>query len=372
MAAGRFAPPLSPEKNVVTRRPKRFVKPRPELGESGDALALSPLVRAYLDALEVRSFSWYTLKNLEHNLFQFLVWCEARAVTRATDITRPMILRYQRFVFYYRMPNGKPLGIRAQQHRLHCVIGLFRWLTRENILLYNPATEIELPRSGRQLPRNVLTAHEADVVLSQPDITDPLGLRDRAILEVLYSTGLRRMEIVHLNVFDIDLDSRTVTVRQGKGRRDRFVPIGERAVMWVRKYLDEVRAQLAIEPDSGHLFVSDRGGGMGLNTISSLVHDYVEEAGIHKSGSCHLFRHTVATLMLEGGADIRFVQAMMGHENIQSTEIYTHVAIRKLREIHAATHPGAKLKPASESSDEDSDQLLLFEEGSSSEEERIH
>lgn len=355
----------------MSGRPKQFKKPRPELGESGDALALSPLVRGYLDALEVRGFSWYTLKNLEHNLYLFLVWCEERAITRATDVTRPMILRFQRYVFYYRQPNGKPLGIRAQQHRLHCVIGLFRWLTRENILLYNPATEIELPKSGRQLPRAVLTAHEADTVLNQPDLTDPLGVRDRAILEVLYSTGLRRMEIVHLNVFDIDLETRTVTVRQGKGRRDRFVPIGERAVMWVRKYLDEGRPGLIAEPDPGPLFVSDRGGEMGLNTISSLVHDYVKASGINKSGSCHLFRHTVATLMLEGGADIRFVQAMMGHENIQSTEIYTHVAIRKLREIHAATHPGAKLKPPGQAIDEETDQLLLFEEDSLKEE-RIH
>ena len=354
------------------RRPARFLKPRPELGESGDALALSPLVRAYLDSLEVRGFSWHTIKNLEHNLFQFLVWCEERAVTRANEVTRPMILRYQRYVFYYRMPNGKPLGIRAQQHRLHCVIGLFRWLTRENIVLYNPATEIELPKTGRQLPRMVLTAREADLVLMQPDLGDPLGVRDRAILEVLYSTGLRRMEIVRLGGFDVDLESRTVTVRQGKGRRDRFVPIGERAVLWVRKYLVEVRPRFAIEPDSGHLFISDRGGEMGLNTISSLVHGYVKAAGIHKSGSCHLFRHTVATLMLEGGADIRYVQAMMGHENIQSTEIYTHVAIRKLREIHAATHPGAKLKSDAAPNDDD-DQLLLFEEGSSSfEEEKIH
>jgi len=356
----------------VTRLPKRFKKPRPELGAEGDPLALTPLVRAYLDALEVRGFSIYTLKNLEHNLYLFLVWCEERAVTRASDVTRPMILRYQRYVFHYRQqPSGKPLGVRAQQHRLQCIIGLFRWLTRENHLLYNPATEIELPRTGRQLPRTVLTANEADRVMNQPDINEVIGMRDRALLEVLYSTGLRRMELVHLGVFDVDTTSGTVTVRQGKGRRDRFVPIGERAAAWVEKYVRDVRPQLAREPDPGNLFITHLGEAMGLNSVSSIVHDYVEAAGINKSGSCHLFRHTVATLMLEGGADIRFVQAMLGHENIQSTEIYTHVAIRKLREIHAATHPGARLKPASESVDENTDQLLLFDE-SSSEEETVH
>jgi len=353
----------------VTRRPKRPIKPRPELGEAGDPLALSPLVRAYLDALEVRGFSPYTLRGLEHNLYLFLVWCEERAIARANDITRPMILRYQRWVFHYRQPSGKPLGVRAQQHRLHAVIGLFRWLTRENYLLYNPATEIELPKGEKRLPKNILSIEQAERVLQQPNIEELVGLRDRAVLEVLYSTGLRRMELCNLGVFDVDCERETLRVQLGKGRKDRMVPIGERAVRWVEKYLADVRARFAREPDNGRLFITHMGDPMGLNTMSQMVQEHVRAAGI-PSGSCHLFRHTVATLMLEGGADIRWVQAMLGHENIQSTELYTHVSIRKLKEIHSITHPGAKLKPLSDRSDEESDQLLLFEEASS--EERVH
>jgi integrase/recombinase XerD len=352
----------------VTRRRKGPVKPRPELGEAGDPLALSPLVRAYLGALEVRGFSPYTLRGLEHNLYLFLVWCEERAITRASEVTRPMILRYQRWVFHYRQPSGKPLGVRAQQHRLHAVIGLFRWLTRENYLLYNPATEIELPKGEKRLPKNILTVEQAERVMMQPDVEEPFGLRDRTILEVLYSTGLRRMELCNLGLFDIDCERGTLRVEQGKGRKDRMVPIGERAVRWVEKYLSDVRPRFAREPDHGRLFITHMGDPMGLNTMSQMVQEYVRAAGI-TSGSCHLFRHSVATLMLEGGADIRWVQAMLGHENIQSTELYTHVSIRKLKEIHSITHPGAKLKP--EHVDEESDQLLLFGE-SSSEEERVH
>lgn len=347
------------------RKKRQLKKERPELGESGDPLALSPLVRAYLDALEVRGFSWYTLKNLEYNLYVFLVWCEERAVTRVTDITRPMILRYQRYNFHYRQPNNdKPLGVRAQQHRLHAVIGLFRWLTRESYILFNPATEIDVPKHEKRLPKHILTAHEADLVMNQPDINESLGIRDRAILEVLYSTGLRRMEIIHLGVFDVDLERGTVMVRQGKGRKDRLIPIGERAIAWVQKYLTDVRPQLVHEPDDGILFVGHRGEEMGLNTMSSLVHDYVKASGIPKSGSCHLFRHSVATLMLEGGADIRWVQAMLGHENIKSTELYTHVTIRKLKEIHSLTHPGAKMQSAP--SEEETSPSSINEEASSS------
>ena len=333
--------------NVDRRRQRVKLKKRPELGESDDPLALSPLVRAYLDALEVRGFSPYTLKNLEHCLFRFLVWCEERALTRVSDITRPMILRYQRFVFHYRQVNGKPLGIRGQQHRLQAVIGLFRWLTRENYLLYNPATEIDLPKGEKRLPSRILSAEEADLVMNQPDLTDIIGVRDRAILEVLYSTGLRRMELCNLGVFDIDVDRGTLRVQQGKGRKDRMIPIGERAIAWVEKYLAEVRPQLVHEPDPGTLFVTHVGEAMGLNSMTQTVKNYVRAAGI-STGSVHIFRHSVATLMLENGADIRWVQAMLGHENIQSTELYTHISIRKLKEIHAMTHPAAKMKKREE------------------------
>jgi integrase/recombinase XerD len=344
---------------------RRLKKERPELGQAGDPLALSPLVRAYLESLEVRGFSPYTLRSLEHNLYLFLVWCEERAVTRVSDITRPMILRYQRFNFYYRQPSGKPLGVRAQQHRLHAIIGLFRWLTRESYVLYNPASEIDLPRSEKRLPRRILTAHEAELILSQPDISEVLGLRDRAILEVLYSTALRRMELCHLGVFDVDTERGTLSVRQGKGKKDRMVPIGERAVQWVQKYLADVRPQLVREPDPGTMFLTHLGDPLSLNAMSSTVLGYVRAAGI-PSGSCHLFRHSVATLMLEGGADIRWVQAMLGHENIQSTELYTHVSIRKLKEIHTLTHPGAKVKTVGDSEPCEEDSPLSLEEASSS------
>lgn len=349
-------------------RPRRYKKERPELGESGDPLALSPLVRAYLEALTVRGFSPYTLRGLEHNLYLFLVWCEERAITRVTDVTRPMILRYQRYNFHYRQASGKPLGVRAQQHRLQAIIGLFRWLTRESFVMYNPASEIDLPRGEKRLPKRILTANEADVIMNQPDISEPLGIRDRAVLEVLYSTGVRRMELCNLNVFDIDVERGTVSVRQGKGKKDRMVPIGDRAIAWVQKYLIDVRPRLAREPDHGALFLTHLGDALSLNAMSSLVQEHVRAAGI-SSGSCHLFRHSVATLMLEGGADIRWVQAMLGHENIQSTELYTHVSIRKLKEIHSITHPAAKMPSAVP---EDESSLSSNEEVSSKEEELNH
>ncbi len=210
-------------------------------------------------------------------------------------------------------------------------------------LLYNPASELELPRTEKRFPKAILSIEEVEKVLAQPDLEDPLGLRDRAIMETLYSTGMRRKEAVTLTVFDLDQDRGTVMIRKGKGRKDRVVPIGERALSWVEKYLKEVRPRLAVEPDQGYLFLGGEGAPLAPGSLSDTVRSYVDQAGIGKKGACHLFRHTMATLMLEGGADTRFIQAMLGHEQLSSTQLYTQVAIRKLKEIHTATHPAARL-----------------------------
>ena len=202
-----------------------------------------------------------------------------------------------------------------------------------------------MPRLEFRLPKAVLTVHEAEIVLAQPNIGDPLGLRDRAILETFYSTGMRRSELIHLSLYDLDRERSTIMVRQGKGKKDRMVPIGERALSWIAKYLGEVRPTLVLEPDDGTLFQTARRAAVLDDRLSQLVREYVDKAAMGKRGSCHLFRHTMDTLMLEGGADIRFIQAMLGHAELSTTEIYTRVSIRKLQEIHAATHPGALLKP---------------------------
>jgi integrase/recombinase XerD len=211
-----------------------------------------------------------------------------------------------------------------------------------------------------------LNEEEAERLMIQPDVRDPLGMRDRAILETFYSTGIRRMELVNLKLFHVDHLRGTLSVWLGKGKKDRVVPIGERALAWVDKYLREARPQLVMEPDEGTIFLSIEGGPFHLDRMSKLVRDYVEQANLGKCGACHMLRHTMATLMLENGADIRFIQEMLGHSELQSTQIYTQVSIRQLKKIHSATHPGAMLekkKPASTDAvtqDEESLRANLF------------
>jgi len=252
-----------------------------------------------------------------------------------------MLESYQRACFHYRKRDGHPLSFRSQSQRLLAVRAFFKWATRQHHLLHNPASEIDLPKVEQRLPRPALSQAEAELVLSQPELADPAGLRDRAMLEVLYATGIRRSELAHLAVFDVDDDRETLLVRQGKGKRDRMVPIGERALLWVRRYLTEARPKLVAEPDDGTLFVSADGVGFSPDRLTQIAREYVKASGVPKQGACHLFRHTMATLMLEGGADIRYIQAMLGHAELSTTQIYTQVSIRALQAVHAATHPGA-------------------------------
>jgi len=325
----------------MPKRGQRKVKA--VVGDPNDPEGLGAWMYRYLEWMRMQNYSERTVENRESYLGFFMGWCHQRSLTQPQEITKPILERYQRYLFHFRKDNGKPLSAGSQHSRLVPVRAYFKWLTRKNVLLYNPASELELPRLEKRLPKHVLTASEAEAVLAEADITDPLGLRDRAMLEVLYSTGMRRMELAGLRVFDMDGERGTVMVRQGKGKKDRMLPIGERAVAWVRRYIDTVRPELSVEPDDGTLFLTAMGETFTPNRLTQLVRNYVQAADLGKSGSCHLFRHTMATLMLEHGADIRFIQQMLGHADLSTTQIYTQVSIRKLQTVHAMTHPAAKL-----------------------------
>jgi len=327
----------------MPRRGRRKVAPAP-IGRLDEPDGWRDHVGAFLDAKRVKGYTPATVANYQRNLRLFVTWCEERNILRPREVTRPIIERYQRQLYYHRKRDGQALSFRTQHSRLVPVVQLFRWLTRAHHLLANPGSEIELPRFEARLPRAVLTASEAEEVLMQPDVTTLLGLRDRAILETFYSTGMRRMELVSLRLYDVDA-SGAVTIRQGKGKKDRIVPIGERALRWIDKYVTEVRPQLVVMPDEGVLFLTTAGEPFLLDGMSRLARQHIDAAALPsgKRGSTHLFRHTMATLMLESGADIRFIQAMLGHANLQSTQLYTHVSIKKLKEIYDRTHPAAKL-----------------------------
>lgn len=324
--------------------------------------SLGDYVKQWLDYLRVRNYAGGSLTHREHQMRYFLVWCGDRGLTRPVDITVSAIERYQRSLFHSRKENGRPLSTRSQHTRLSTIRRFFRWMAKMRHIEMSPCETLDMPRLEKRLPKAILTTAEVEQILSVPDVATPMGIRDRAILETLYSTGIRRAEICALNLHDLDGERGTIIVRQGKGKKDRMIPIGSRAVAWIEKYVEEVRPKLVREPDDGTLFLTRFNLSFSPERMAELVRQIIDDAAIAKQGSCHLFRHTMATLMLEGGADIRFIQAMLGHASILSTEIYTQVAIRKLKEVHELTHPGAKLDrnaPRRRIDDEDARDVLL-------------
>lgn len=312
--------------------------------------SLAAWMLRYLEWMAVTNYSKSTIESRRVDLHLFNQWCESRSLETAQDITKPIIERFQRHLYHYRKACGKPLGFKRQGLIITGLKGLFKWLAQNNHVLYNPACDIVLPKSPKQLPRDLLNEEEAEAILAQPDLDSPFGIRDRAMLETLYSTGIRRSELAHLQIYHVDEKHGTLFIQEGKGQKDRVVPIGDRALQWIRKYLNEVREELIIDPQETTLFITYQGSGFHPNKLTAVMRGYIKQAGITKNGSCHIFRHTMATLMLENGADVRYIQELLGHSSLETTQRYTHVSIQKLKDIHTATHPAANLnRPASES-----------------------
>ena len=208
-------------------------KKRPEPMSPLDPLQAA--IAQYLEWIAVHGCSGDTVNTRRAYPGYFHEWCHERDLEAPIEITRPILERYQRWLYHYRKTNGQPLGFRTQHTRLQSIKSFFQWMARPNHLLQNPASEIILPRMEHRLPKYVLTAEEAEQIIQQPNVNDPEGLRDRAILETFYSTGMRRMELASLKIYDVDADRTTLTIRQGKGRKDRVIPIGERALAWIDK-----------------------------------------------------------------------------------------------------------------------------------------
>lgn len=326
---------------MARRGPKQG--PAPQLREA-DPHAMGSQREAHLEWMGAMGYAVTTINNRRTFTGYFQTWCNDRGLSRASEITKPILERYRRHLYHYRKKDGAPLTFRHQHHVLSHLRSFFAWLSKHNHLLYNPASELELPKLPQRLPRYVLSISEAEQIINQADINDPVGLRDRAIMETFYSTGMRRMELGHLKLYDMDTERGTVFIRYGKGNKDRMIPIGERACAWIDKYLHEVRPELACEPDDGAIFLTLSGEAFSGNRLSGLVKHYVDKSGIGKQGACHLFRHSMATHMLENGADIRFIQVMLGHAELSTTEIYTKVVIGKLKEVHTRTHPARQQK----------------------------
>ena len=214
---------------------------------------------AYLDSLLERNYRSSTVDVRRFDLKHFIQWAHERGIERSEGITRSMLESYRRHLYHRKKANGKPLGVGSQRRMLGAVQLFFRWLCRQSLLEANPASELELPRREKRLPEQTLSVSEVESVLAQPEVDDLLGVRDRAMLELFYSTAIRRSEMTRLVLSELNRERQTLHLRHTKGRRDRVVPVGDRAFSWVERYLEQVRPLLEIHPDGAALFLTSYG-----------------------------------------------------------------------------------------------------------------
>ena len=325
----------------------------PTFGNVDDPRGFYQLLREHLTWLKVRNFSPSTVRARGVYVRAFALWCLERDLLRPAQINKPMIEAFQRHLYRYRKPDGKPLAWSSQHLHLKEVRQFFAWLAKQNVIPFNPAAELDLPKQPKTLPKAILSVDEVERILQQPDTTTPLGMRDRAIFEVLYSTGIRRAEVCSLHVDHIHVDRQVLFVECGKGQKDRYVPIGLRALTWIARYVEHARDQLAIDPKERTLFLTVDGTPIEPDTLTEYGRRYIKAANVNKPGACHIYRHTMATLMHDAGADIRDIQAILGHAKLDTTQIYTRVSLKKLLDTHSKTHPAEKPEPDSESTDDD-------------------
>ena len=320
-------------KGGLTAKPKPF--------DYSDAGTLARRADEYFESLAVQNHSPDGIETRQSRMDRFLQWTHERDLRRPEQITRSIIESFQRYLWRFRKADGTPLGTSTQQGYLYTLKAFFAWLTRQRFLEANPASELDPPKVEIRLPIEALSGAEIEALFRVPDIGDPLGIRDRAMMEVFYSTGIRRAELAALRLQDLNREHRRLRI-QGKGKKERVVPIGQRALAWTEKYLDEVRPLLVLDLSEKTLFLTGFGGGFNPDSLGRLITSYFQRAGIKRRASCHLLRHTCATHMLEGGADIRYIQQLLGHANLDTTAIYTQVGIHQLQAVHARCHPAER------------------------------
>ena len=321
---------------------KRGGQEKPDDGFTRGGPTLAVYADQYLDWMRVHNSTPAAVASRWEELKTFLRWAEERSLIQPWQVSRTILESYQRHLWRFRRPNDKLLGISTQRAKLTAVKIYFGWLCKQRFLEANPAADLELPRPEKRLPIMALSIAEMETILAQPDVGDPLGIRDRSILEMFYSTGIRRSELVHLELSDLNRDRHLLRVRLGKGRKDRMVPVGARALQWVGKYLDDIRPLLLGSDTEATLFVTGYGGRFNAEVLGRKVADYITQANIGRRAGAHLIRRTCATHLLEGGADIRYIQQLLGHEKLETTAIYTEVSILQLQAVHARCHPAER------------------------------
>ena len=332
---------------------------------------LKLMAERFSEWLEAINYSPKTRVNYSRDVKLFLAWLsENTLVNSIVEVTPAQLQQYQIWLYNFERDDvdndrgssptvregstkaaaakekeTKRLSVGTQANRLAAVRKFFSWLLSEQQIAYNPASTLQLPKQPQRLPRGVLTKSEARRLIEATPTTKPRDIRDRAILETLYATGIRRAELIALTLYDADLQTATLRIEHGKGNTKRVVPLTQSAIAALKLYLETTRGLFVREAGQVRLFVSSRSGGpLDDDDVVRIVAKAANRAGLRKHVTPHTLRHTCATHLLKGRADIRQIQKLLGHRRLSSTEIYTRVELTDLHEVIARCHPREKQK----------------------------
>jgi integrase/recombinase XerD len=306
-------------------------------------MTIRELIPIYLRHLHTLGRSYYTIKGAKYGLADLATFLEAEKAAGLADLNSDVLYEYQQELAFRLTAKGKLLSLRTQAQTIGVVKAFTRFLKEHDYLISDPGDALHAPKKPKRLPKVILTAVEIQKLMDAAAMRTNRGWRNRIILEILYDTAIRRSEMADIKIGDLDLNAGFIHIR-GKGDKERVVPLSSRVCKLVQSYILMVRPAMLHGDDTGHLVLNRWGRKMDPNAVWAVVKRCANLAGIKKSVSTHTFRHTCATHMLKNGAPIRHLQEMLGHESLESTQVYTHVTINDLKQIHAKFHPSETIR----------------------------
>ncbi|WP_320043628.1 tyrosine-type recombinase/integrase [uncultured Desulfobacter sp.] len=301
-----------------------------------------PYIDQFRLALKVRNLTGKTIGQICWKLGRFTAWLMENQVLSVDAITKDAVRSYQVELYQAINARGRQNGVAYQNAMMSAVRQFTRFLYERDFIVSDPARDIRYAKIPKSLPKGILSPAEARKILHAPDITSVIGYRDRVILEVLYTSGIRKEELNHLTLADVDCHDGFLRIDNGKGQKDRIVPLGRIACRYLENYITSVRPELIRDPYNTHLFLSLRGNRLSKNVVWALVKKYAKKAKIRKNVHPHTFRHSCATGMLKNKADLNTIRKLLGHTSLNTTQIYTHLNITELKAVHKQCHPREK------------------------------
>lgn len=306
-------------------------------------MKIKELIPVYLRHLQAIGRSVNTLKGRRYDLNEFVKFLAQEHIDQLEDLNADVMAEYQQDLAFRLTRKGKLFTLRSQAQLLGVAKGFTRFLRDTDYLISDPGAKLKLPRKPRRLPKVILSQAEIKRLIHAEDTRTNRGYRNRVMLEILYDTAIRRAELGNIKIVDLDLNAGYIHIH-GKGDKDRVVPLSKRVCEMVQNYILAVRPAFLQGDDPGYLILNRWGRQMSGNSILAVVKRCAHLARLKKNITTHSLRHTCATHMLKNGAPVRHLQQMLGHESLESTQIYTHVTINDLKEIHAKYHPSETLQ----------------------------